>query len=313
MTDDRFAAWPALPYDAWRETCDTLHLWTQVVGKIRMVQTPWVNHSWHVTLYVTPCGLTTSAVPYGGRSFQIDFDFRDHLLVILVDDGSRRTIRLEPKSVAAFYREVMSAMDDLGLPVHITMVPNEIADAIPFDEDETHASYDPEYARRFGQVLVSSARVLSEFRARFVGKCSPVHFFWGGFDLAVTRFSGRTAPEHPGGVPNMPDWVAREAYSHENISAGFWPGSGIGEAAFYSYTYPEPEGYRDYDVKPDAAYYHDELREFVLPYEAVRTADEPERALMAFLQTTYEAGSVPAEWDPALVFNLAGVRRRSIH
>jgi hypothetical protein len=308
---DHPAAWPALPYDAWKDACETLHLWTQIVGKIRMVQTPWVNHSWHVTLYVTPCGLTTSAIPHGKRSFQMEFDLHDHMLVILVNDGSRRSIKLEPISVAAFYRKLMAALDELRLPVHITTIPNEIADAIPFDEDETHASYDPEYAQRFGQALASCARVFGTFRARFAGKCSPVHFFWGGFDLALTRFSGRTAPQHPGGVPNMPDWVAREAYSHEVSSAGFWPGGGIGEAAFYSYTYPEPEGFRDYAVKPAAAYYHDELREFVLPYEAVRTADDPDGALIDFLQTTYEAGANLGGWDRGLEFDLAAAMNRS--
>jgi hypothetical protein len=309
--DQHYTAWPELPYEAWKKTCDTLHLWTQIVGKIRMAQTPWVNHSWHVTLYVTPCGLTTSAIPHGDRTFQIEFDFHEHVLVILSSDGLRKSIALEPKSVSAFYREVMSALEALSLPVRITTMPSEIPDAIPFDEDETHASYDPVFAERFGQVLASTARVLSTFRARFSGKCSPVHFFWGGFDLALTRFSGRSAPRHPGGIPNMPDWVAREAYSHEVISCGFWPGGGIGEAAFYSYTYPEPEGYQSHPVQPDAAYYHEDLREYILPYDAVRNAEDPDQALMAFLQSTYDAGAISGEWDPALRYDLDSARSSS--
>lgn len=295
----RHDLWPELSFDAWKDTYETLHLWTQIVGKIRLVLTPWTNHSWHVVLYVTPCGLSTSTVPYDSRSFQIEFDFHDHVLVILVNDGSRKSIRLEPMSVAAFYRKLMAALDELGLPVEINRTPNEIEDAIPFDQDHVHSSYDPDAAHRFGQVLAHCDRVFSTFRSRFLGKSSPVHFFWGSFDLALTRFSGRPAPEHPGGIPNMPDWVAREAYSHEVISSGFWPGAGLGEAAFYTYAYPEPTGFRSAPLRPEEAYYHDGLSEFVLPYDAVRMASDPDGVLMNFLQSTYEAAADLSRWNRA--------------
>jgi hypothetical protein len=275
-------------------------MWTQIVGKIRLVQTPWLNHSWHVVLYVTSRGLTTSPIPYGTRIFQIDFDFLDHVLAITTDDGASREIGLFPRSVADFYGEVMRALSELGLDIQIDELPNEIADAIPFSEDQTHASYDPDYAERHWRVLLQANRVFHAFRTSFIGKCSPVHFFWGSFDLAVTRFSGRRAPLHPGGVPNLADDVAREAYSHEVSSAGFWPGNdAVPYPAFYSYAYPEPAGFKTAAVSPAEAFYDETLREFILPYDAVRTAENPDQALLGFLTSTYEAAAEAANWDRA--------------
>ena len=292
-------AWPALPLDEWRDTYATLHLWTQVVGKVRLAGTPLVNHWWNVTLYVTPRGLSTGSIPHGGRTFAIDFDFVAHRLEIGTSDGARFSTPLEPRSVADFYRTVMEGLEELRVPVHVWTRPQEIEVAIPFDEDETHAAYDPDAAQRVWRILVQSDRVMGEFRSRFLGKCSPVHFFWGAFDLAVTRFSGRPAPAHPG-APNLATWVAREAYSHECSSCGFWPGGGpIPEPIFYSYTYPEPDGFRERAVEPAAAFYSPDLFEYVLPYEAVRTAGDPDAALLAFFQSTYEAGAEPGEWDRA--------------
>jgi hypothetical protein len=291
-------AWPSLPLEAWSDTCATLHMWTQFVGKIRLAQSPWINHSWHVTLYVTARGLTTSPIPYGGRTFQIDFDFIGHELTIQSSDGGVAGFSLHPQSVAAFYRGLQSEMAKLDLRVNINQKPNEIADPIPFDRDESHVAYDPVYANRFWRVLVQADRVFKEFRARFVGKCSPVHYFWGAPDLAVTRFSGRRAPEHPGGVPHLPDRVAREAYSHEVSSCGFWPGGGsVAHPAFYSYAYPEPAGFAAAPVKPSAAFYSTDLREFILPYDAVREAALPDDTLLDFLQTTYEVAANLANWD----------------
>jgi len=291
-------AWPGLPLEAWQETYATLHLWTQIVGKIRLTQSPWINHGWSVTLYVTPRGLTTSAIPYGSRSFQIDFDFIDHELLIRSGEGGIGAVPLRPQSVASFYRQVWRELERLGLRVKIHTQPNEVEDPIPFDRDERHASYDSEYANRFWRVLAQSDRVFKRFRARFIGKCSPVHFFWGGPDLAVTRFSGRTAPRHPGGVPHLPDAVAREAYSHEVSSCGFWPGGGpIPYPAFYSYAYPEPVGFADAVVKPDAGFFSLDLQEFILPYDAVRLAASPDDTLLAFLQTTYEAAANLGNWN----------------
>jgi hypothetical protein len=290
--------WPDLPYAAWRDTAATLHLWTQIVGKIRLVQTPWLNHSWHCTLYVTPNGLTTWSIPYGDRTLELTFDFIRHVLVIASDDGASREVELRPRSVADFYAAVMAALSELGLPVRIHEMPNEVPDAVLFSKDETHAAYDPVYAERHWRALVQIDRVFKLFRTSFLGKSSPVHFFWGSFDLAVTRFSGRTAPRHPGGVPNLPDSVAQEAYSHEVSSAGFWPGSpGVEYPAFYAYAYPEPDGYAKAPVKPAEAYYDDNLKEFVLPYEAVRTADNPDQALLDFLISTYDAAANGATWD----------------
>ena len=293
--------WPGLPYAAWKDTRDTLHLWTQIVGKIRLMQTPWLNHSWHVVLYVTARGLTTSPIPYRERAFQIDFDFIDHVLWVRTSDGHFRKLLLAPMPVAQFHTELLTAMAELGLDVRITMMPCEIADCIPFDQDRTHAAYDRDYATRFWRVLLSSHKVLTRFRTGFLGKASPVHFFWGSFDLAVTRFSGRRAPRHPGGVPHLPDAVAREAYSHEVSSAGFWPGGGgpVEYAAFYSYAYPAPEGFASATVHPEQAFFSEELGEFILPYDAVRTASAPEGALMEFLQSTYEAAADLGHWDRA--------------
>ena len=292
-------AWPNLPYTAWKDTCATLHLWTQVVGKIRLVQTPWVNHSWHVAYYVTARGLSTSPMRYGERIFQIDFDFLDHQLLIQTGEGEHRTLRLEPRTVADFYRSVLAQLAELRLPVAINTTPNELVEAIPFEKDEKHRSYDAEAVRRFFAALLQADRVLKEFRARFNGKCSPVHFFWGSFDLAVTRFSGRRAPEHPGGVPHLPDRVAREAYSNEVSSCGFWPGNeALPEAAFYAYAYPEPDGFKTSRVAPPA-YYHPDLREFILPYEKVRAARAPDATLLDFLQTTHEAVAALGRWDAA--------------
>src|SRR5580704_16026151 len=293
-------AWPELPTAAWRETYDTLHLWTQIVGKIRYERAPWLNHSWHVALYVTTRGLTTSPIPDGTRTFQIDFDFIDHALRISTSDGAQRQFALAGQSVASFYAAVMAALAELGIHVAIDEMPNELPDPIRFSEDRKHASYDPDAVRRFFQILVNVDRVFKQFRTGFLGKASPVHFFWGSFDLAVTRFSGRRAPRHPGGVPNLPDDVACEAYSHEESSAGFWPGSGaIDYPAFYSYVYPEPAGFRAVKVRPDEAFFSEALGEFILPYEAVRKAAQPEQALLEFLQSTYEAAANAAKWDRA--------------
>ena len=292
--------WPSLPLGEWKDTAATLHMWTQIIGKIRLSQTPWINHSWHVTLYVTSRGLTTSPIPYGLKTFQIDFDFIDHKLVIETSDGNVRLLDLRPRTVADFYSQVMSSLKSLGIDVAIHTTPNEIPDPIPFEEDHKNASYDADYANRFWRVLVQSDRIFKEFRARFIGKCSPVHFFWGSFDLAVTRFSGRTAPPHPGGVPHMPDVVAREAYSHEVSSCGFWPGGGaIDYPAYYAYAYPTPEGFKDYKIKPKGAFYSNDLGEFLLPYDEVRTSDDPDAALLGFLQSTYEAAADLSKWDRA--------------
>lgn len=296
--DSRELTWPALPLEAWIDTCATLHLWTQIVGKIRLTQSPWVNHSWHVTLYVTSRGLTTSPIPYGTRTFEIDFDFISHQLQINASDGGTVQFPLESQSVSAFYRRLMDAMGRMGLHVNIRQKPNEIPEPIRFEDDDIHKTYDPEYAHRFWRILVQADRVLKRFRARFIGKCSPVHFFWGAPDLAVTRFSGRRAPEHPGGVPHLPDSVAREAYSHEVSSCGFWPGGGpVPYPAFYSYAYPEPPGFSAAPVRPGEAFYSSDLREFVLPYDAVRLADSPDDLLLGFLQTTYEAAANLGNWD----------------
>lgn len=299
---NRTGQWPELPLEAWSDTLATLHLWLQIVGKVRVARGPWLNHSWHATLYPTARGLTTSLIPYDERSFQIDLDFVAHRLEVRSSDGGAAGFALEPQPVAGFHRRLMEALAGLGLPVRIHGRPNEIADPVPFAEDEVHRAYDGEYAARFWRVLLQAHRVLSVFRSRFIGKCSPVHFFWGSADLAVTRFSGRPAPRHPGGVPHLPDWITREAYAQEVSSCGFWAGGGaVPYPAFYSYAYPEPAGFAAARVTPDAAFYSAELREFVLPYDAVRTAPDPDGVLLAFLQSTYEAAADPAGWDrPAL-------------
>ncbi len=299
-TTDLDSAWPSLPLDAWRDTHTTLHLWTQIVGKIRLAQTPWVNHCWHVTLYPTARGLTTSLVPHGSRGFQIDFDFFAHRLDVSTTDGRTATMPLAPQSVARFYRQLMDRLRSLDLPVEIYATPCEVAEPIPFEKDEIHASYDPVYATRFARVLAASAAVFGRFRTRFVGKVSPVHFFWGAPDLAVTRFSGRRAPLHPGGIPHLPDWVTRDAYSHEVSSCGFWAGGGpIDYPVFYSYAYPEPKGFATAAIRPSAAFYSADLREFLLPYEAVRQSASPEDTLLEFLQTTYETAANLGGWDRA--------------
>jgi len=294
-TDSR---WPELPYDAWKDTAATLQLWTQVAGKVRLALTPWLNHSWHVALYVTARGLTTGPMPADARTLQIDFDFIDHVLWLRASDGQFRQIMLKPTPVAEFYADVMIALKELGVAVKISTMPCEIADCVPFDRDTKHASYDAGYANRFWRVLARAHDVMAHFRTGFLGKSSPVHFFWGSFDLAVTRFSGRRAPMHPGGVPHLPDSVAREAYSHEVSSAGFWPGGGaIDYPAFYSYAYPGPEGFAAAKVQPAAAFFSKELGEFILPYDAVRTARDPDAALMEFLQSSYAAAAELGKWD----------------
>jgi hypothetical protein len=292
------SAWPDLPLKAWQDTYTTLHLWTQIVGKIRLTLTPWVNHSWHVVLYLTASGLTTSPIPYQDRTFQIDFDFIAHRLVIRSSDGAALIIPLQPCSVADFYRNIFAALRALDIEVAIWKKPNEVAHPVPFDQDREHTTYETEYAHRCWRVLAQTDRVFKAFRARFIGKCSPVHFFWGSFDLAVTRFSGRRAPEHPGGVPNLPDWVVREAYSHEVSSCGFWPGNeAIPFPAFYAYAYPEPPGFPDATVCPGKAFYSHDLKEFILPYDEVRQADSPDQLLLEFLQDTYEAAADLGHWD----------------
>ena len=289
--------WPPLPYNDWRETCATLHMWTQIVGKVRLAKSPWINHSWGVTLYVTARGLTTSVIPDGTRQFQVDFDFLDHLLLIAVSDGQKHRIELKARSVARFYREFMDALHALGIDPHISAVPNEVAEPIAFATDESHRAYDSEYANRFWRVLLQTDRIFKEFRSRFIGKCSPVHFFWGSFDLAVTRFSGRPAPPHPGGIPHLPDAITREAYSQEVSSAGFWPGAdSMPEPVYYSYAYPEPPGFKEAKVRPVSAGYNAAMREFLLPYSEVRSADSPDSALLEFLQSTYEAAANSAQW-----------------
>jgi len=300
MSEQASAHWPELPLAGWRDTCATLHLWTQIVGKIRLVRSPWLNHSWHVTLYVTARGLSTSPIPDGARVFEIEFDFIDHVLKISTSDGATRQFALAGHSVASFYRRVMDELASLGIKVAIDEMPNELPEPTRFSQDMQHASYDADAVRRFFRILSNADRVFKQFRTGFLGKASPVHFFWGSFDLAVTRFSGRGAPRHPGGVPNLSDAVACEAYSHEESSAGFWPGSGaIDYPAFYSYAYPEPDGFRVTKVRPEAAFFSKELGEFILPYDAVRTAKDPDAALLAFLQTTYEAAADAAKWNRA--------------
>jgi hypothetical protein len=291
-------AWPELPYDAWKDTYETVHMWTQIVGKIRLARMPWLNHTWQVTLYPTTSGLTTGRMPYGDESLQIDFDFLAHELNVLTSRGDQGAIQLTPMSVAQFYSSLMEALTALRMPVSIYRKPNEVESQLPFDEDDVHRSYDAEYAARCWRIVCSTAEVLARFRSRYYGKASPVHFFWGGFDLAVTRFSGRIAPPHPGGIPNLPDRVTRDAYSHEVSSAGFWPGGpATPYPLFYSYAYPEPAGFAEAAVQPSAARYDATLCEFILPYDDVRQADEPDQMLLAFLQSTYEAAANLGKWD----------------
>ena len=299
-TVTREQAWPALPLNAWSDTAATLHMWLQIVGKIRLSCSPWTNHSWHTTFYVTSRGLTTSPVPYGLLEFEILLDFIDHVLTIQVSDGRNARVPLEAQSVAAFYKRLMGEMKALGLDVHIYAVPNEVPEAIPFEKNESLRSYDREYVNRFWRVLGQSDRVFKVFRARFIGKCSPVHLFWGAMDLAVTRFSGRRAPQHPGGIPNLPDRVTREAYSHEVSSCGFWAGGGaVDYPAYYAYAYPEPQGYADRKADPPQAFYSKDFHEFILPYDVVREASDPDATLLAFLQSTHAAAADLARWDRA--------------
>ncbi len=288
--------WPPLPQGEWSDTCATLQMWMQIVGKIRLALTPPINHTWNVTLYPTVRGVTTSPMACGNRFLEIDFDFLEHTLCIEMNTGKKRTIPLQPMCVSAFYRHVKDALASLGADVHIWPTPVEVADPIPFEQDNIHCSYDPEYAQRFWRVLLESTRVFTLFRSRFVGKVSPVHLFWGALDLACTRFSGRTAPEHKS-MPGLPDRVTRDAYSHEVSSCGFWPGAPGMEAMFYSYTYPEPPGYAEYPIAPAAAAFSKDFGEFVLPYEAMRTSDDPDHALLEFLQSTYEAAANLGKWD----------------
>ena len=290
--------WPELPLESWRDTYATLHLWTQIVGKTRLALAPRENHWWQVAQYVTSRGLTTSPIPFGNLTFTVEFDFQKHQLNVTTSKGAIGTLSLAPRTVSEFYQDYTELLRSMGLTVTIWPVPVEIESWIRFPDDRIHASYDPESVHRAWQVLIQADRVLKEFRGRFLGKASPVHFFWGSFDLATTRFSGRRAPLHPGGSPNLGAWVMQEAYSHECSSAGFWPGSGpIAEPVFYSYAYPEPDGFRGAPVQPSAARYSDELHEFVLPYQAVRTAASPDEMLLAFLQTTYAAAADCGRWD----------------
>lgn len=290
--------WPELPFESWKETLATLQLWTQIVGKIRLKKMPWINHSWHVTLYVSPKGLTTGSIPYKDGVFQIEFDFIQHQLLITSSTGINESIDLYPRTVASFYKELFQKIEDMGIECSIHASPNEIDPAIPFEQDEEHQSYDADKIKTFWQVLVTIDKVFNQFRAKFCGKCSPVHFFWGAFDLAVTRFSGRRAPQHPGGAPNMPDVIMREAYSHEVSSCGFWPGSEQSpNPAFYSYCYPTPPSFGEQPVEPKEAFYSKEMGEFFLPYDVVRQSSDPENMLMLFLQSTYEAAAVTGNWD----------------
>jgi Family of unknown function (DUF5996) len=293
-------AWPDIPYESWKDSCTTLHLWTQIVGKYRLRRAPWINHGWQATFYVTARGLTTSLIPVGSRGVQFDFDFVSHELIGAVTDGSRRTFALEPMTVAEFYKRFLALTDELGVGTKINGTPNEVADAVPFERDVTHGYYDADAVTRYWRTLVQVDRVLKYFRTGYLGKVSPVHLFWGSFDLAVTRFSGRAAPPHPGGIPGLPDAVTREAYSHEVSSAGFWPGGGPVEyAAFYSYTYPTPEGFSAQPVVPREAFFDAKAGEFLLPYSVVRNAPDPDQALLSFLDTTYDAAARLGHWDRA--------------
>lgn len=294
--------WPTLPHDEWRDTRNTLHMWLQIVGKIRVALVPWVNHQWHTTLHMTSRGLTSRPIPCSTGTFQIDFDFLDHQLLITRSDGRTGRVALEPRSVADFHDALMQELEAMGVRVRIHASPNEVDDPIPFRDNETDGSYDAAHVERFFRGLSSSARVFEDFRGAFIGKCSPVHFFWGGMDLAVTRFSGRPAPVHPGGVPNLPDRVTREAYSHEVSSAGFWPGNDAQpRPLFYSYAYPGPAGFADAAVGPEGATWYPDLGEFVLPYEEVRSAAHPDAALMEFLVSTYDAAADLGGWDRSVL------------
>jgi hypothetical protein len=304
------ALWPELAYEDWRETAVTLQLWTQIVGKIRLALTPWVNHSWQVPLYVTSRGLGTSPIPAGAEILEMEFDFIAHRLAVRTSLGVERLLALTARPVSGFYRELMSQLHELGIVVSIHETPNELADPIPFSRDDRHGCYDAAAAHRFWRVLIQADRIFKQFRSGFLGKVSPVHFFWGSFDLAVTRFSGRDAPLHPGGVPGLPDAVTREAYSHEVSSAGFWPGNAtFPTAAFYSYAYPEPPGFRGRPA-PSGAYFDEKLGEFMLPYDTVRAATDPDGLVLDFLARTYESAADAAGWDRARLDCPLGVAGR---
>ena len=294
----RGSDWPELPHTAWTDTIATLHMWFQIVGKVRTELSPWVNHAWNSTLYVTSRGLTTSPIPYGPRHFQIDFDFIDHQLSITTSEGRTWKSDLKSRTVAAFYADLMDALRDLECNVSIDPKPNEVPEPIPFADDKVHSVYDAGHANALWGALRQTSRVMGEFRARFIGKVSPVHFFWGGPDLAVTRFSGRTAPPHPGGIPHLPDEITREAYSHEVSSCGFWPGNaGAPDPIFYAYAYPTPEEYAKAKVEPQEAFWHADLGEFILPYKVVRASESPDETLHSFFQSAYEAAADMAGWD----------------
>lgn len=290
--------WPDIPYDDWKDSCATLHLWTQIVGKYRLARTPWINHSWHATFYVTPRGLTTSSIPAGHRRAQFDFDFIDHQLIGTLDDGAKDVLPLLPMTVADFHERFLTMTDRLGVRTQIHGAPNEMADPIPFEQDTVHSSYDADAVSRFWRALVQIDRVFKNFRTSFLGKVSPVHLFWGSFDVAVTRFSGRRAPPHPGGIPALPDTVTREAYSHEVSSAGFWPGGGpVDYPAFYSYAYPTPDGFATAKIASADAFFDEKAGEFILPYDTVRNASDPDAVLLGFLDSTYEAAARLGDWD----------------
>ena len=306
MTD----RWPDIPFEPWQDSSETLHQWLQIVGKYRLAYTPWLNHSWHATLYLTPRGLTTSVIHCADKSVQIDFDFIDHQLIAATSDGQRRTLSLEPMSVAAFHEQFRVLVDELGVSIDFDGAPNEVADPIPFGDNTAPGAYDADSVHRFWLALLQVDRVFKLFRTGFLGKVSPVHLFWGSFDLAVTRFSGRAAPRHPGGVPGLPDEVTREAYSHEVSSAGFWGGGGgLGFPAFYSYAYPTPEGFGQQPVTPSEAYFDANLGEFLLPYEAVRNATDPDQTLLGFLQSTYDAAARLGDWDREVLECPRGIPR----
>ena len=290
--------WPELSYSEAKDTYETLHMWTQIVGKIKLRKLPWINHSWHVTLGVSPTGLTTYGLTHEDKNFQIDFDLVQHKLKIITDSRLTRMFDLQGLSVAQFYENVLRALNELNIEVEINLLPNEIPNAIPFNKDKIHKTYHPKHATALHKALLNSQNVLTQFRSEFSGKCSPVHFFWGSFDLTVSRFSGREAPMHPGGIPNLPDRVVREAYSHEVSSCGFWPGNdAVPFAAFYSYIYPEPQGFKNAVVLPEGSYYHQELGEFILPYKVVQKAADPHLKLLEFLRSTYDAAANLAQWD----------------
>jgi hypothetical protein len=290
--------WPELSYDQGKSTYETLHLWTQIIGKIKMTSLPWVNHSWHVTLYITPVGLTTQTLPYKDRNFQIDLDFLNHQLKVITSKGEQRQFDLQGISVADFYLNLMAILKDLNIYISIRTIPSELENPIPFELDFKHATYDEQQVRALHQAMLRIQDVMMQFRSEFKGKCSPIHLFWGSFDIAVSLFSGCAAPKHPGGITGLPDWVAEEAYCQEVSSFGFWPGNDmLPEPVFYSYIYPEPEGYKTANIRPDEAYYHQTLREFILPYKAIQTAESPKYKLLEFFHSSFRSGVILAKWN----------------